>query len=370
MTFSRTSTSAKTTKTTFLADAEPGSDWDAAYEAFAGFLKAKTDLGLEKLMHGVEGEVVNGWTVLNSGDGGSVVQWVRVGSDGTGANVPAVGHDQSVDLDEAAADETNSQDLQEEGHNSGNMSDTGSIQDFIDDSPTDDDETATDERNEHDAEEETANSGSLFKTRSTQGFNDEDSTSALLSDCKAQQGEEIERNNPPITGVPVKYREDINQDTSLIEDDAQSSVLSSIPDDAFEIEEQNKESDDDDDIPLRRTRARTIASKKDVLALTATHDDAATVAAEDEDEDSIPRLRKRARRVPASKKVAAKTARQAADTATSEDEDQGQDESESEIESKDGGESDYQEKDDMSSSRKRIRKGVAQKKGAAKKQKV
>jgi len=332
-----------------------GSSWETAYEAFVGFLEAKTEVAFEKLMNGVQGEIVNGWTVLRNGEGGSVLHWVQVGV----KKNKAVPDDEVIAAGNGQGQEVGAEEDGQDTNNA-NGSETESMKDFID-----------------------------------------DASIGADSEYRADQSEEIETGDfPTITKEEKVEADEINHDPSLIEDDAESSVLSSVPEDAFLNEDQNKESEDDDDIPLRHTRARTIASKKDVpppsttrnvvaapaadesdddmplsrkrarrdttqtKVITKTAHQAASAAALEEEyveEDDMPRLHKRARRMPPTKKVVAKITRQAAIAATSENEDEDQDESESESEDVDV--SGYE--DAMLRSRHQARKVLPLKRAAA-----
>ena len=332
-----------------------GSSWETAYEAFVGFLEAKTEVAFEKLMDGVQGEIVNGWTVLRNGEGGSVLHWVHVGVNGNRA---------------IAADEV----------------------------------TATDDGQELEVEEEEADNANGSETGSMKDFIDDASTSAD-SECRTQQSEEVGASNAAtiVDGV-VEDNAEINRNSSLMEEDTEGSVLSSMSDDAFQIGEQNRESEEDDEVPLRHTRARTIVSKKDVPPPPTTRNVVAAPAADESDddmplsrkrarrdttqkkgitktarqaasasaaaledeyveEDDMPRRPKRARRMPPTKKVVAKSARQAAITAVSENEDQDNDDNDSDSESEDVDVSDYE--DAMPLGRKQARRVPPPKKAAA-----
>ena len=120
------STSATLAKTTYIAGADMGSSWETAYEAFVGFLEAKTEVAFEKLMSGVQGEIVNGWTVLRNGEGGSVLHWVQVGV----KENRAVAQDKVTLVGDADGQEA---EVEEEGADNAEGSETGSMKDFIDD---------------------------------------------------------------------------------------------------------------------------------------------------------------------------------------------------------------------------------------------
>jgi len=363
------STSATTAKTRFLPGADIGSGWEPAYEAFKEVLEKKTDTSFEKLTNGVRGEVMNGWTVLKSGEGGSVVHWVQVG----------VNWNKAKSDDEAiAAGHAEGQKVEGQDPDGAYESETGSMEDFIDDAST-----------------------------------------IACSECRTHQSEELGANDVDTAmEEPVEHHEEITHDTSTSDDDAQSSVLSSIQDDAFQAEEQAKQSEDEDDMPLRHTRGRTIGSKEKVFAPTIMRDVVTTTAVEedgdeddmplsrkrarqatvqktvdtenapstaavaapsgDDDKDDMPLSHKRARRDVVQKKATTKNARHSNITSTSADEGQDENDSASETETEtetdtqdeDGDESDYQDKDNISLSRKRARRGTVQTEVSAKKQKT